>query len=63
MTSLQIVGFIVVIAAVGGGMVFYAANPKFIEQKDAECVAAVTALPLVNVTTGMGMSVAIAACE
>jgi hypothetical protein len=63
MTRSQIVGFVVAIAAIGGGMVFYAVNPRSVEQKDAKCVAVATALPLVNTTTGMGMSVAIAACE
>jgi len=32
-------------------------------QREAECVAAGAALPLVNTTTGMGMTAAIAECE
>ena len=37
--------------------------PKTMVKREAECVAAATALPLVNTTTGMGMTVAIAECD
>ena len=38
-------------------------QPKTTVQREAECVAAATALPLVNTTTGMGITAAIAECE
>ena len=55
----------VIIAAMGGSMTFYMmqAPDKPIAKGDADCTAAAAALPLVNVTTGMGMTTAIAECE
>ena len=55
----------VIIAAMGGSMTFYMmqAPDKPIAKGDADCTAAAAALPLVNVTTGMGMTTAIADCE
>ena len=38
-------------------------QPKATVQREAECVAAATALPLVNSTTGMGMTAAVAKCD
>ena len=52
-----------VITILGGGMFYFMMQPKTIVQREAECVAAATALPLVNTTTGMGMTAAIAECE
>jgi hypothetical protein len=55
----------VIIAALGGSMTFYMmqAPDKPIAKGDADCTAAAAALPLVNITTGMGMTAAIAECE
>ena len=44
-------------------MLFFALNPNSAEQQEVGCIAAVAALPLVNTTTGMGMSVAVAECD
>ena len=63
MTGSQIVGLVLFIAAIGGGMALYVTNPNSAEQQEAGCLSAVAALPLVNTTTGMGMSVAIADCD
>ena len=63
MTASQIVGLIVFIAAIAGGMAFYLTNPNLAEPKEVSCDGAVAALPLVNTTTGMGMSVAIEECD
>ena len=55
----------VIIAALGGSMTFYMmqAPDKPIAKGDADCVAAAAALSLVNITTGRGMTAAIAECE
>ncbi len=63
MTGPQIVGLVVFIAAIGGSMAFYFVNPNSTEPREAGCLGAVAAIPLVNTTTGMGMSVAIAECD
>ena len=39
------------------------APDKPIAKGDADCTAAAAALPLVNITTGIGMTAAIAECE
>jgi len=46
-------------------MTFYMmqAPDKPIAKGDADCTAVPAALPLVNITTGMGMTAAIAECE
>ena len=51
------------IVIIGGGMFYFMMQPKTTVQREAECVAAATALPLVNTTTGMGMTAAIAECD
>ena len=65
MSTSQVIILAVIIAALGGAMTFYMmqAPDKPIAKGDADCTAAVAALPLVNVTTGMGMTAAIAECE
>ena len=65
MNTSQVISLVVIIAALGGSMTFYMmqAPDKPIEKGDADCTAAAAALPLVNVTTGMGITGAIAECE
>ena len=63
MSTSQIVSLVMVITIVGGGIFYLMMQPKTMIQRDAECVAAATALPSVNTTTGMGMTAAIAECE
>ena len=63
MSTSQIVSLVMVITILGGGMFYFMMQPKTIVQREAEGVAAATALPLVNTTTGMGMTAAIAECE
>ena len=65
MSTSQVITLVVIIAALGGSMTFsmMQAPDKPIEKGDAECTAAAAALPLVNITTGMGMTAAIAECE
>ena len=65
MSTSQVITLVVIIAALGGSMTFYMmqAPDKPIEKGDAECTAAAAALPLVNITTGMGITAAIAECE
>ena len=65
MSISQVITLVVIIAALGGFMTIYMmqAPDKPIEKGDADCTAAAAALPLVNVTTGMGITGAIAECE
>ena len=63
MSTSQIVSLVMVITILGGGMFYFMMQPNTIVQREAECVAAATALPLVNTTTGMGMTAAIAECD
>jgi hypothetical protein len=61
----QVITLVVIIASLGGSMSYYMmqAPDKPIAKGDADCTAAAASLPLVNVTTGMGMTAAIAECE
>ena len=63
MSTSQIVSLVMVITILRGGMFYFMMQPKTTVQRDDECVAAATALPLVNTTTGMGMTAAIAGCD
>ena len=64
MSISQIALLVVFTAVIGGGMVVYfTMQPKTIVKREAECVAAATALPLVNTKNGMGMTAVIAECE
>ena len=44
------------------GFYFYA-SPSTTQTQTDDCLAATTSIPLVNTTTGMGMTAAIAECE
>ena len=63
MSTSQIVSLVTVITIIGGGMFYFMAQPKTTVQRGAKCVSAATALPLVNTSTGMGMTAAIAECD
>ena len=65
MSISQVITLVVTIAALGGSMAYYMmrAPDKPIAKGDADCTAAAAALPLVNITTGMRMTAAIAECE
>ena len=63
MSTSQIVSLVMVITILGGGMFYFMVQPKTKVQREAECVAAATSLPLVNTTTGMGVTKAIAECD
>ena len=65
MSTSQVITLVVIIAALGGSMAYYMmqAPDKPIAKGDADCTAAAAALPLVNITTSMGMTAAIAECE
>ena len=45
------------------GFYFFVSPDTTQTQKTNDCVAAATSIPLVNTTTGMGMTAAIAECE
>ena len=45
------------------GFYFYATPSTTQTKKTDDCLAAATSIPLVNTTTGMGMTAAIAECE
>ena len=63
MSISQIALLVVFTVVIGGGMFYFMMQPKTMVQREAECVAAATALPLVNTTTGIGMTAAIAECD
>ena len=65
MSISQVITLVVIIAALGGSMAYYMmqAPDKPLAKGDADCTAAAAALPLVNITTGIGMTAAIAECE
>ena len=64
MSISQIALLVVFTVVIGGGVVVYfMMQPKTMVKREAECVAAATALPLVNTTTGIGMTAVVAECE
>ena len=65
MSTSQVITLVVIIAALGGSMAYYMmqAPDTPIAKGEVNCSAVAAALPLVNVTTGMGMTTAIAECE
>ena len=63
MSISQIALLVVFSVVIGVGMFYFMMQPNTMVQREAECVAAGAALPLVNTTTGMGMTAAIAECE
>ena len=65
MSTNQAIILVVIIAALGGSMAYYMMQVpgKPIAKGEANCTATAAALPLVNVTTGMGITAAIAECE
>ena len=63
MSTSQIVSLVMVITILRGGMFYFMMQPKTMVKREAESVAAATALPLVNTATGMGMTAVIAECE
>ena len=65
MSISQVITLVVIIAALGGSMAYYMmqAPDKPKAKGEVNCTAAAAALPLVNVTTGMGITAAIAECE
>ena len=63
MSASQIALLVVFTVVIGAGMFYFMIQHKTQVQREAECVSAATALPLVNPTTGMGMTAAIAECD
>ena len=65
MSTNQAIILVVIIAALGGSMAYYMMQVpgKPIAKGEANCTATAAALPLVNVTTGMGITAALAECE
>lgn len=58
--TLALVGVITVCV---GASLFYAMQRKSPQDRNAECLSAATTIPLVNTTTGVGMTAALAECE
>ena len=65
MSTSQAIILVVIIAALGGSMAYYMMQVpgKPIAKGEANCTATAAALPLVNVTTVMGITAALAECE
>ena len=60
--SLAVTMICLVAGVAAFGFYFYA-SPSTTETQTDDCVEAATSMPLVNTTTGMGMTAAIAECE
>ena len=63
-TSL-IISLMLITAALGGSLGYYILQKEDLpfSKSDTNCVGSLATLPLVNVTTGMGMTAAIAECD
>jgi hypothetical protein len=54
---------ICLIAGIAAFGFYFFVSPDNSKTKTDDCVAAATSIPLVNTTTGMGMTAAVAECE
>ena len=63
MNTNQTLAFVAVMAIFVGASLFFVMQPKSPQKQNAECLPAATAMPLVNTTTGVGMTAAIAECD
>ena len=63
-TSL-IISLMLITAALGGSLGYYILQKEDLpfSKSDTDCMGSLATLPLVNVTTGLGMTAAIAECE
>ena len=63
-TSL-IISLMLITAALGGSVGYYILQKEDLpfSKSDTDCMGSLATLPLVNVTTGMGMTAALAECE
>ena len=63
-TSL-IISLMLITAALGGSLGYYILQKEDLpfSKSDTDCMGSLAILPLVNVTTGMGMTAALAECE
>jgi hypothetical protein len=54
---------ICLVAGIASFGLYFFVSPDTTQTKTDDCVAAATSIPLVNTTTGMSMTAAIAECE
>ena len=54
---------ICLVAGIAAFAFYFFTSPNTNQTQTDDCVAAATSIPLVNSTTGMGMTTAIAECE
>ena len=57
------VTMICIVAGIAAFEFYFFISPDTSKTKTDDCVAAATSIPLVNTTTGMGMTAAVAECE
>ena len=57
------VTMICLVAGIAAFGFYFSVSPDTSKTKTGDCVAAVTSIPIVNTTTGMGMTAAVAECE
>jgi hypothetical protein len=57
------VTMICLVAGIAAFGFYFFVSPDNSKTKTDDCVAAATSIPLVNTTTGMGMTAAVAECE
>ena len=60
-----IISLMLITAALGGSVGYYILQKEDLpfSKSDTDCMGSLATLPLVNVTTGMGMTAALAECE
>ena len=63
MSGTQTIVLTLAVLIFGGGSLFYFLQVNHKVASKADCRAATTTMPLVNTTTGMGMSVTVAECD
>jgi hypothetical protein len=63
MSATQTIVLTLAVLIFGGGSLFYFLQPIQKVERKADCREAATTIPLVNTTTGMSMSAAVAECE
>ena len=63
MNTTQTLAFVTVMAVFVGVSLFFVMQPKSPQQQNAECLSAATSMPLVNTTTGVGMTAVVAECD
>ena len=63
MHTTQTLALVAVITVFLDASLFYAMQPKSPKKQNVECLSAATTIPLINTTTGIGMTAVTAECD